>query len=768
MSNEKRRLILFAILVFLWMISVQYITQFFGPNPPKKAPAPPAAAGADDAARKSADGKAAPAELAKEKSQGAATAPSTDKPGEIKAAGDQGKPAGPDAKPAAKPAEPTVKIEPEDELVLGSETDTSPNGYRLRAQFSQIGAGVERLTSSRYDAEYKDGRAIKRPLRLINRDVSWPNSFTLTLNAADIDAPIPPGADELALAARQTEDWLDRETWEVVRDEQERIRRPATITNPATGKPVEGEAIVFRTKARNGVVVTKTYRMGKDIDGLEVELKFDSPDKGRKIVYNLRGPHGIPIEGEWYTSTFIDLYFGQLWQDRIKAETYTAQDVAKASPDRPVDNSAMPLAYAGIENQYFATFLSPVPMPRGQEDRWDNRTVAEAHRREDAMHKSDVDFVMTSKPVSVAPGHPVVHTYRIFAGPKTLEALRPYNAEDLATLRKGQWIPGVPQIARYVITPTLDMMYRLTERVSRMFGGKEGNYGIAIILLTVLVRAGMFPLGRKQALAAQKMQLLQPMLKEIQEKHKEDKERLTKETFALYKRYGVNPMGGCLPALIQLPIFVGLWQAINTHTPLRHATFLWIRDLAAPDMLFRFPGEVPWLGHWFNLLPLLVVSLMLVQTQLFAPPATTPEAEQSQKVMKVMMVVMGVMFYKVPSGLGIYFITSSMWAIGERLLLPKVTHTDLTEVNEEAAEDGRPSGPSGGPDGEGRGPRGGGKGPSGGNGSSGKRQGRFAQFVERVLEEAQKDSTYRKLEEEREARKRGRDKGDPRGRPRRR
>ncbi len=99
----------------------------------------------------------------------------------------------------------------------------------------------------------------------------------------------------------------------------------------------------------------------------------------------------------------------------------------------------------------------------------------------------------------------------------------------------------------------------------------------------------MFPLGRKQALAAQKMQQLQPHLKELQEKYKDDKEQLTKETFALYKKHGVNPVGGCLPALIQLPIFVGLWQALNTSFPLRHAPFLWIRDLAAPDMLFHIP-----------------------------------------------------------------------------------------------------------------------------------------------------------------------------------
>src|SRR5206468_8314355 len=127
--------------------------------------------------------------------------------------------------------------------------------------------------------------------------------------------------------------------------------------------------------------------------------------------------------------------------------------------------------------------------------------------------------------------------------------------------------------------PLLDRIYALTTQVARLFGGKAGNYGIAIILLTLLVRLIMFPLGRKQAIAAKKMQDLQPHLKEIQEKYKEDKERQTKETFALYRRHGVNPVGGCLPALVQLPIFVGLWQALNNEVRLRHAGFLWIQDL---------------------------------------------------------------------------------------------------------------------------------------------------------------------------------------------
>ena len=285
----------------------------------------------------------------------------------------------------------------------------------------------------------------------------------------------------------------------------------------------------------------------------------------------------------------------------------------------------------------------------------------------------------------------------------------------------------------------------------------------------------MFPIGRKQALAAQKMQQLQPHLKELQEKYKDDKERLTKEQFALYKKHGVNPVAGCLPALIQLPIFVGLWQALNTSFPLRHATFLWIRDLSAPDMLFRFPFEVPFLGNWFNVLPFVVVGLMLVQTKLFAPPATTPEAEMQQKMMKYMMIFMGCMFYKVPSGLGLYFITSSLWAIGERLLLPKITHAQ--PLGDGSASDSGKSGDKGSGsggifgwfNGNGGGAENGGL---DGNGAKIKAPGRVSQFLERVLDEARKDPTYRKMADERDAKgeekDRDRDRDRPRPKPRRR
>jgi len=769
--NTDKRIVLFILLMVAWMLASSYVTRLLGlnPEPPKRPFRPPNAAAADKAA--DAKGDRAPAEaIVQEKAKARAadakaeTAPATE----------------PGAKADAT-KKPDVEVVNESELVMGSVTDKSPGGYRLEVQLQQKGGGVDSVSSSRFDAEFEDGQPRKRPLQLIRRDPAWPASLAITFSQGDADlkpvAPDPEAqVDDTIVRAKvaEAEDWSDSVLWEVVRDEKGRIVRPTARGGGEVGPAAaDGQEVVFRTKSQVGVVVTKTFRLWKNADGFEVDIKFESPDKERSVVYNLLGPHGIKIEGEWYTGTFRDVVFGQVGGDLA---TYSAYDVANAK-DKPIENTALPLRFAGVENQYFATLVGPSPVPKDPRDRWDSKTVALVlHKDDKALQKADVGIRISSKPISLAPSQPVTHTYRVFAGPKIADALEAYGteyrADGLASYHKsGFGIPFAPLIARSVIAPTLAFTYRLTEWVSRLFGGTRGNYGIAIILLTMIVRGLMFPLGRKQARVAQKMQELQPQLKEIQEKYKDDKEKQTKEQFALYKKHGNPHLSGCLPALIQLPIFVGLWQALNTSVALRHASFLWIRDLAAPDMLFRFPVELPlvgyFLGNWFNVLPFAVVGLMLVQTKLFSPPATTPEAEMQQKMMKYMMVFMALMFYKVPSGLGIYFITSSLWAIGERLLLPKVTHAHpATEPH--TAEKGAAS--------RGGGPMGGGsrtgQPDAGGNGAAEKPPGKIAQFLERLMDEARKDSTYRKMIEERESRDRdgksGREKGKPRPRPGRR
>ena len=670
--------------------------------------------------------------------------------------------------------------------MLGSTRDRGPGAFRLEVELEQKGAGIDSIRSAFYDAEFEFGKARRRPLEFVSRDPKTPPSMSMSLSGGvaaaekaaqdkaaqdEADAGDDPDKAALRRAASEAVDMLDSELWEVVRQDG-KIRQTVKGVNFETNAPVAGEAIAFRATAKNGIVVTKTFRLFPDSDSLEVELKFESPKEERTTAYQLLGPHGIPIEGLWYTSTFRDVFFGQVGQSKIP--THAAADVV-AAKESPIDNTALPIKFAGVENQYFTTFVEPVPTPKGQEDRWDSRTVAVVLHKDDKTYQSDVGVQLTSRSIKVTPGEPVVHLYRVFAGPKTHQALKPYGAEGLASYRKPQWIPLAPDIARVIITPTLGFTYQLTERVARFFGGTKGNYGIAIILLTILVRALMFPLGRKQARSAQKMQSLQPLLKDLQTKFKDDKEKLTKETFALYKRHGVNPVSGCLPALIQLPIFVGLWQALNTSFPLRHASFLWIRDLAAPDMLFHIPFEIPYvtyyLGQWFNVLPFIVIALMLFQTKLFAPPATTPEAEQQQKMMKYMMIFMGVMFYKVPSGLGIYFITSSLWAIGERLILPKVTHATDAEAAAKTGSSEKSISTTGRAalNGDRGSSRGGGKDEPESNGEKTKPPGAIATFWSRLLEEARKDSTYRKLADDREDEKdRERERDRPRPKPRRR
>jgi YidC/Oxa1 family membrane protein insertase len=185
----------------------------------------------------------------------------------------------------------------------------------------------------------------------------------------------------------------------------------------------------------------------------------------------------------------------------------------------------------------------------------------------------------------------------------------------------------------------------------------------------------MFPLTFKQTQSMQRMQALQPKMQEIREKYGNDKEKQQHALMELYRKEKVNPFAGCLPMLFQFPIFIGLWQALSNSFSLRQSSFLWdftwIKDLAAPDQLFKFPMEMPFLGPFFNLLPIIAVAQMILQMRYLSPPATTPEQEMQKKVMSFMMVFMGFMFYKVPAGLCVYIITSGAWSLAERKLLPK-------------------------------------------------------------------------------------------------
>ncbi len=224
------------------------------------------------------------------------------------------------------------------------------------------------------------------------------------------------------------------------------------------------------------------------------------------------------------------------------------------------------------------------------------------------------------------------------------------------------------------------------------------NYGIAIILMTVLIRVALYPLMQKQMVSMREMQKIQPLMKAVQEKYKNDKERLNKELMALYKEHKVNPMSGCLPLLIQMPILILLFQVLRKfkyyipNTEIIDGGFLWIpkqveiivdgipkfiAGLAAPEQLIHLPGSGIFGIQSLGILPFLIGGSMYIQQKMTSTGGTAAgkdggSSQQTQKMMTIMMPLMiGFMSFSLPSGLTLYWFTSTLLGIGQQYLINK-------------------------------------------------------------------------------------------------
>lgn len=196
------------------------------------------------------------------------------------------------------------------------------------------------------------------------------------------------------------------------------------------------------------------------------------------------------------------------------------------------------------------------------------------------------------------------------------------------------------------------------------------NYGIAIIVLTILAKILLWPLGNKSYKSMNQMKKLQPMMAEIREKHKNDKKRMNEELMGLYKLYKINPMGGCLPMVLQIPVFFALYRMLYSAIELRHAPFFgWIQDLSAPDRLFNFNFAIPFMQEPYGIPVLTVImgATMLLQ-QKMTPQAGDPT---QAKMMMLMPVVFTFIFINFPSGLVLYWLINNILSIGQQQFVAK-------------------------------------------------------------------------------------------------
>jgi len=248
--------------------------------------------------------------------------------------------------------------------------------------------------------------------------------------------------------------------------------------------------------------------------------------------------------------------------------------------------------------------------------------------------------------VNVPPGQSVARDYRMYLGPKEAERLDAAGAHLDEAILKG-WFPPLTNFFTASLTATHKFI---------------PNYGLAIIVITIIVRLLMYPVMQKQMKSMKRMTAMQPRMKELQEQYADDKPKQSEEMMKLYKESGFNPLTGCLPMFLQLPVFIGLYYALQGAIQLRQEPFFaWITDLSAPETLFMVPGlELP-----IRVLPLLMGASMVVQTRM---TPTTMDPAQARMMNTVMPVMFTVLFYGFASGLVLYWLVSNVLGIGQQVL----------------------------------------------------------------------------------------------------
>jgi YidC/Oxa1 family membrane protein insertase len=326
-----------------------------------------------------------------------------------------------------------------------------------------------------------------------------------------------------------------------------------------------------------------------------------------QITRDGKSPGGDPYMAQTYTGAAV-------YTEQSKFQKVSFEDIAKGKTPYPKSSDNGWIAI--IQHYFVAALLPPDKSPR------------EFYARKLAEDLYSVGVIVPIGPVAPGASAPVV--VPLYAGPQDQDHL-----EAVA--------PGLELVVDYGL---LKVIAAPLFWVLRLFHNWMGNWGLAIILLTVVIKLLFFPLSAASYRSMAKMKLVTPRLMKLREQYADDKTKMNQAMMELYKTEKINPLGGCLPILVQIPVFIALYWVLFESVELRHAPFyLWIKDLSAPD---------PW-----YVLPTLMMASMIVQTKMNPTP---PDPVQA-KVMMIMPFAFGVMFYFFPSGLVLYWFVNNILSI---------------------------------------------------------------------------------------------------------
>lgn len=445
----------------------------------------------------------------------------------------------------------------------------------------------------------------------------------------------------------------------------EKTREPFKVTRDLSG------AVVFESLEARPVLLTKKFTLpqfealqGDDRLREEYRLRLD-------LTFANSGPQPVPVPAYFVhtgsagpihhldQALYIGFnYFRGTTNTFIPASWFSgggflffSKPPRAVYPEKPEVMSEV--RWAASTNQYFATIITPiVPQKTDRATQtnlrgvgvWAKRFQLTPEQWQAAGHSDSlpgepfaVDGALAMPGFTLAPRESVTRSFHLLAGPREHRRLRELSEAEDEILDFG-WFALISK----------GLLNSLN-----FFNSLLGSYWAAIIALTICIRSAMWPLQNRATQTAKKMQALSPKLKELQEKFKDDPTRMQQETTKMWKEYGINPLGGCLPMLVQIPIFFGFFNMLNKAVELRNSSFLWVHDLSQPDTVARI------LGFPLNPLPLVMAVTMI--WQMHVTPKTGDAMQQ--RLMMFMPLIFIAFCYNYAAALALYWTVQNLFSI---------------------------------------------------------------------------------------------------------
>jgi YidC/Oxa1 family membrane protein insertase len=455
-----------------------------------------------------------------------------------------------------------------------------------------------------------------------------------------------------------------------------------------------------------------------DLENAPYELK--TAEGQFPIIFERTLPEGISVRKEWSPAA-QELAAGFLWNLKITFKNNSAQthqqqwhlysgavhplrksDQVPARPCWNADGSASfdgeglifdsftpensytkafptQLLWAGTHSQHYAALIAhtlPIKdLPAGS--LWSQRKKVDFSSHEKVtsdIFASEGAFGLPA--LSLAPGQEVSYALETYLGPRAYSLFSKLDNRADANRRFGDvmfygWWGFISRIMLWMLT-----------HLQPLFSWAGASWALALIALTLIVRGLMWPITLKSARSMKRMSLLSPQMKELQEKYKSDPQRMNMEVMRLYKRHGVNPVSGCLPAFLQIPVFFGLYRMLMGAAELRGHGLGWVQDLSMADTLFHLPAGIPFLGGMgLNPLPLLMAITMFIQMAM-TPKSPDPNMQMQQKMLMIMPFGFLFICYNFAAALALYWTISNIVGIFQSWLMKRMPEPELKPLDD--------------------------------------------------------------------------------------